>query len=135
MGCSPSRGNGLHSAQGAFRRGRTLLPGTRERLEESQSDDGSSGECCGRDTEKENSMVRNNTASTSLGRKFSMAEPEGAASAKLGTQEINIDILSQVKERQEEKREPCEKKGAKKSKKGPKGIKLKQEERKGKNNF
>ncbi|KAF4102528.1 photoreceptor cilium actin regulator [Onychostoma macrolepis] len=124
MGCSPSRGDGLHSAQGAFRRGRTLLPGTHERLEESQSDDGGSGECCGRDKEKENSTVRNNTASTSLGRKFSMAEPEGVASAKLGTQEIKIDILSQGKERQEEKREPCEKKGARKSKKGPKGIKL-----------
>lgn len=135
MGCSPSHGNGLHSAQGAFRRGRTLLPGTHERLEESQSDDGSSGECCGRDTEKENSTVRNNTTSTSLGRKFSTAEPEGAASAKLGTQEINIDILSQGKERQEEKREPCEKKCAKKSKKGPKGIKLNRKKEKERTTF
>ncbi|RXN23164.1 putative protein C2orf71 -like protein [Labeo rohita] len=129
MGCSPSRGNGLHGAQGAFRRGRTLLPGTHE----TQSDDGSSGESCGRDTERDNSTVRNNTSSTSLGRKFSTAEPEGAASAKLGTQEITIDILSQEKERQEEKREACEKKGAKKSKKAPKGVKLnrkKEKERK-----
>ncbi|KAL0170942.1 hypothetical protein M9458_035538, partial [Cirrhinus mrigala] len=129
MGCSPSRGNGLHGAQGAFRRGRTLLPGTHE----TQTDDGSSGESCGRDTERDNSTVRNNTSSTSLGRKFSTAEPEGAASAKLGTQEITINILSQGKERQEEKREACEKKGAKKSKKGPKGVKLnrkKEKERK-----
>ncbi len=124
MGCSPSRGSGLHSTQGAFRRGRTLLPETHERFEESQSDDGSSGDCCGRDTEKENSTVWNNITSTSLGRKFSTTEPEGAASAKLGTQKINIDILSQGKERHEEKREPCEKRGAKKSKKVPKVIKL-----------
>uniref|UniRef100_A0A673J050 Photoreceptor cilium actin regulator n=1 Tax=Sinocyclocheilus rhinocerous TaxID=307959 RepID=A0A673J050_9TELE len=124
MGCTPSRGNGLHAAQGVFRRGRTLLPGTHERLGESQSDDGSSGESCGQDTERDNSTVRNNISSTTLGTKFSTAEPEGAASAKLGTQEINIDILSQGKERQEEKREVYEKKGAKKSKKGHKGVKL-----------
>ncbi|XP_016142382.1 uncharacterized protein C2orf71 isoform X2 [Sinocyclocheilus grahami] len=133
MGCTPSRGNGLHAAQGAFRRGRTLLPGTHERLGESQSDDRSSGESCGQDTERDNSTARNNISSTTLGRKFSTAEPEGAASAKLGTQEINIDILSQGKERQEEKREVYEKKGAKKSKKGHKGVKLnrkKEKERK-----
>ncbi|KAL1258039.1 hypothetical protein QQF64_011283 [Cirrhinus molitorella] len=135
MGCSPSRGNGLHGAQGAFRRGRTLLPGTHERLEESQSDDGSSGESCGQDTERDNSTFRNNTSSTLLGRKLSTAEPEGAASAKLGTQEITIDVLSRGKEQQEEKREACEKKGAKKSKKGPKGVKLNRKKEKERKRF
>ncbi|XP_073682525.1 photoreceptor cilium actin regulator [Garra rufa] len=135
MGCSPSHGNGLHGAQDAFRRGRTLLPGTLERLGESQSDDGSSGESCGQDTERDSSTVRNNTSSTSLRRKFSTAEHEGAASAKLGTQEINIDILSQGKEQQEEKREACEKKGAKKSKKGPKGVKLSKKKEKERKRF
>ncbi|XP_067310581.1 photoreceptor cilium actin regulator [Pseudorasbora parva] len=135
MGCSPSRGNSLLGAQGAFRRGRTLLPLTHESPGESLSDDGSSGGSCGGDTDRNNSAVRNNTSSTSLGRKLSTAEPEtdGAASAKLGTQEININILPQGKERQEEKREACEKKGAKKSKKGQKGVKLnkkKEKERK-----
>ncbi|XP_059375378.1 photoreceptor cilium actin regulator-like [Carassius carassius] len=124
MGCTPSRGNGLDTEQGAFRRGRTLLPGTHERLGESQSYDGSSGESCGQDTERDNSTVRNNTSSTSLRRKSSTAEPEGAASAKLGTQDINIDILSQGKEQQAEKQEVYEKKGPKKLKKGHKGVKL-----------
>lgn len=120
MGCTPSRGNGLHAAQGAIRKGRTLLPGTHERLGESQSYE----ESCGQGTERDNSTVRNNTSSTTLRRKSSTAEPEGGASAKLGTQEINIDILSQGKEQQEEKREVYEKKGPKKSKKGQKGVKL-----------
>uniref|UniRef100_A0A8C1CH67 Photoreceptor cilium actin regulator n=1 Tax=Cyprinus carpio carpio TaxID=630221 RepID=A0A8C1CH67_CYPCA len=120
MGCTPSRGNGLHAAQGAIRKGRTLLPGTHERLGESQSYEESCGQC----TERDNSTVRNNTSSTTLRRKSSTAEPEGGASAKLGTQEINIDILSQGKEQQEEKREVYEKKGPKKSKKGQKGVKL-----------
>jgi len=127
MGCSPSRGNSLQGVQGAFRRGRTLLPGTHESPGESLSNDGSSGGSYGGD----NSAIRNNTSSTSLGRKQSTAEPEtvGAASAKLGAQEISINILPQGKERQEEKREASEKKGAKKSKKGQKGVKLKKKEK------
>ncbi|KAK7153401.1 hypothetical protein R3I93_011342 [Phoxinus phoxinus] len=135
MGCSPSRGESLHGVQGVFRRGRALLPGTHESPGESQSNDGSSGGSCGGDTDRNNSAFRNNTSSTSLGRKQSTAEPEtdGAVSAKLGAQEISINILPQGKERQEEKREACEKKGAKKSKKGLKGVKLnkkKEKERK-----
>lgn len=107
MGCSPSRG-------------RTLLPGTRESPGESQSCDGSSGESCGFNTERGNSTAR------PFERKSSTAEREadGAASAKLSTQEININIISQAKERQEEKQEDCEKKGGKKSKKSTKGVRV-----------
>ncbi|KAK9959987.1 hypothetical protein ABG768_010068 [Culter alburnus] len=135
MGCSPSRGNSLHGVQGTFRRGRTLLPGTHESPGESQSDDGSSGGSCRGDKDRNKSTVQSNTSSTSLGKKFSLAEPatDGAASAKLGTQEISINILSQGKERQEEKREAYEKKGAKKPKKVSKAVKLnkkKEKERK-----
>ncbi|XP_056332416.1 photoreceptor cilium actin regulator [Danio aesculapii] len=102
MGCSPSRG-------------RTLLPGTHECPGESQSRDGSSGE-----------SERGNSTSRPHERKSSTAdrEADGAATAKLSTQEININILSQAKERQEEKREDCEKKGGKKSKKSTKGVRL-----------
>ncbi|XDV43667.1 hypothetical protein PO909_012108 [Leuciscus waleckii] len=85
MGCSPSRGNSLHGVQDAFRRGRTLLPGTQESPGESQSNEGSSGGSCGGDTDRNNSAIRNNTSSTSLGRKQSTAglETDGAASDKL----------------------------------------------------
>ncbi|XP_003200429.2 photoreceptor cilium actin regulator [Danio rerio] len=102
MGCSPSRG-------------RTLLPGTHESPGETQSHNGSIG-----DSERGNSTAR------PYERKFSTAECEadGAASAKLSTQEININILSQAKEKQEEKREDCEKKGGKKSKKSTKSVRV-----------
>ncbi|XP_052001009.1 LOW QUALITY PROTEIN: photoreceptor cilium actin regulator-like [Xyrauchen texanus] len=120
MGCSPSRGNNFNAAQGLLRRGRTLLPVTQESPGESQSDDGGSRGSGGGEKDKDNSTAWNNTSSTLLGRKFSTGEQEtaGVASAKLGTQEITINILSKERERQEEKQEACEKKAVKKSKKG-----------------
>ncbi|XP_051502573.1 photoreceptor cilium actin regulator-like [Myxocyprinus asiaticus] len=126
MGCSPSLGNSLNAAQGSFRRGRTLPPETQEKPGELQSDNRRSGGSGGGDTDKDNSTARNDTSSTLLGRKFTRAEPEttGVASAKLGTQEITITILSKGKERQRGKQEACEKKAVKKSKKDIKSAKL-----------
>ncbi|XP_066541182.1 photoreceptor cilium actin regulator [Hoplias malabaricus] len=130
MGCSPSRGN-----NGAFRRGKTLLPGTKEKPGDSQSDDGGSGCSGGGDTDGEawepaagqkklsNHGDTNSVFPGSSGKKHPEAEQEVAKiiSDKLGTQDITINLLSQTKEKQDEKKD--EKKGSKKAKKGPKGTK------------
>ncbi|XP_065144921.1 photoreceptor cilium actin regulator [Paramisgurnus dabryanus] len=123
MGCTPSRGNSLQTAHSPFRKGRTLLPVTQESPAESQSDDVGSEGCGGSDIY--NSTGQNNISSTMIGRK-SLAEPENArgASAKLGTKEITVNIISQAKDKQELKQEALGKKGAKKSKKSFKDVKL-----------
>ncbi|XP_030643518.1 photoreceptor cilium actin regulator [Chanos chanos] len=133
MGCSPSKGNNFSGSQGPFRRGRTLLPGTQESTGELQSDkceDGcsGSGETVG---EKTLTDLWDCNISTSR-RKHSLTESTAeTASDKLGTGEIKIDVISQSKEKQGEKKQDAfDKKGAKKSKKGTKGIK--QNKKKGK---
>ncbi|TRY55544.1 hypothetical protein DNTS_003667 [Danionella cerebrum] len=130
MGCSPSRGNTLQAAQSAFGRGRTLLPGTNESPGESQFPNGSSGESPRCDADN-----RSSTNSVSHGKKSTEGdlEEDGGNPTKLTTQEININILSQGKEKQEEKQEAIEKRAAKKSKRAPKGVtksKKKEKERK-----
>ncbi|XP_055027314.2 photoreceptor cilium actin regulator [Misgurnus anguillicaudatus] len=126
MGCTPSRGNSLQTEHGPFRKGRTLLPVTQESPAESQSDDIGNEGCCGSDIY--NSTGQNNISSTLIGRK-SLAEPENArgASAKLGTNEITVNILSQAKDKQELKQEALGKKCAKKSKKSVKLNKKRKE--------
>ncbi|KAL6477459.1 hypothetical protein MHYP_G00132940 [Metynnis hypsauchen] len=128
MGCSPSRGNNL--ANGPFRRGKTLLPGTKETTGDSQSDDGGSGSSGGGETDGEacqqaaGEKKLNNQGDTnfiSSGKKHAVAEPVTITSEKLGTQDITINLVSQTKEKLDEKRD--EKKGTKKSKKGPKSGK------------
>ncbi|XP_007257349.3 photoreceptor cilium actin regulator [Astyanax mexicanus] len=132
MGCSPSRGTTYSGAYGPFRKGKTLLPGTKESPGDSQSDDGGSGSSIGGETDDgarertgEQKKLNNygDTNTPSSAKKLSTAEPGVAtvASEKLGTQEITISLLSQTKEKQDEKKD--EKKGTKKPKKSLKGVK------------
>ncbi|XP_072546297.1 photoreceptor cilium actin regulator [Salminus brasiliensis] len=132
MGCSPSRGNNVHGGYGPFRKGKTLLPGTKESPGDSQSDDGGGGSSGGGETDGEacekaggekklNSYGETNLISS--GKKLPLAEVGAATttSDKLGTQEITINLVTQAKEKQDEKKD--EKKGTKKPKKSLKGAK------------
>lgn len=131
MGCSPSRGNNYSGGYGPFRKGKTLLPGTKESPGDSQSDDGGSGnsgggetdgDACEKTAEQKKLDNYGDTNSASSGKKLPVVEPGTAtvASEKLGTQEITIS-LSQTKEKQDDKKD--EKKGTKKPKKSVKGAK------------
>ncbi|KAA0711378.1 hypothetical protein E1301_Tti006331 [Triplophysa tibetana] len=130
MGCTPSRGKSIHTAQDPFRWGRTLLPATQESPGESHSDHGASEIYGGGD--KDNTTGQKNINSTIIVRKYPSAESEnaGCASAKLGTKGINVNILSQPKDKQVVKQEAFEKKGLKKSKKGFKDVKQKKKKEK-----
>ncbi|KAI4883222.1 hypothetical protein NFI96_022608, partial [Prochilodus magdalenae] len=128
MGCSPSRGNNL--PHGPFRRGKTLLPGTKETPGDSQSDDGgggssgggeTDGEACDRTAGEKKLSNHGDTNSISSAKKHPVSEPAAAASEKLGPQEITIHLLPQTQDKPDDKRD--EKKGAKKSKKGSKNAK------------
>ncbi|KAI7789671.1 photoreceptor cilium actin regulator [Triplophysa rosa] len=130
MGCTPSRGKSIHTAQDPFRWGRTLLPATQESPGESQSEHGGSEIYCGGDTD--NATGQKNIGSTIIVRKYPSTESEhsGDASAKLGTKGINVNILSQPKDKQVVKQEAFEKKGLKQSKKSFKDVKLKKKKEK-----
>lgn len=128
MGCTPSRGKSIHTAQDPFQRGRTLLPATQASPGESQLDHGGSEIYGGVDTD--NATGQKNTGSTLIGRKYPSRESEnaGSAFAKIGTKDINVNILSQPKDKQDIK--AFEKKGSKKSKKSFKDVKLKKKKEK-----
>ncbi|XP_061086511.1 photoreceptor cilium actin regulator [Conger conger] len=120
MGCSPSKGrHNLTGSQGPFRRGRTLLPGSRESLGESPSDAGGSGgsSCLGQINGAGAGGIQNVLSQKdTLGGGPSLVEValKGAYPDKLSAHEIKINMIPQGSEAQGD---ASGKKGARKSKK------------------
>ncbi|XP_064841439.1 photoreceptor cilium actin regulator-like [Oncorhynchus masou masou] len=135
MGCSPSKGNNF-VAHGTFGRGRTLLPGGKESIGESQSDCGGSGGSSGtgdtwerRDGERrlagQTQSAQKEAPSTPQKRRPSLTElvPEGVIlDKKVGTQETD-KTGQHGKEKQGDKQDMADKKGGRKPKKNGKGVK------------
>ncbi|XP_035615262.1 photoreceptor cilium actin regulator [Oncorhynchus keta] len=135
MGCSPSKGNNF-VAHGTFGRGRTLQPGGKESIVESQSDCGGSGGSSGtgdtwerRDGERrlagQTQSVQKEAPSTPQKRRPSLTElvPEGVIlDKKVGTQETD-KTGQHGKEKQGDKQDMADKKGGRKPKKNCKGVK------------
>nr|XP_046205893.1 photoreceptor cilium actin regulator [Oncorhynchus gorbuscha] len=135
MGCSPSKGNNF-VAHGTFGRGRTLQPGGKESIVESQSDCGGNGGSSGtgdtwerRDGERrlagQTQSVQKEAPSTPQKRRPSLTElvPEGVIlDKKVGTQETD-KTGQHGKEKQGDKQDMADKKGGRKPKKNCKGVK------------
>ncbi|XP_021441380.2 photoreceptor cilium actin regulator-like [Oncorhynchus mykiss] len=135
MGCSPSKGNNF-VAHATFGRGRTLLPGGKDNIGESQSDCGGSGGSSGtgdtwerRDGERrlagQTQSVQKEAPSTQQKKRHSLTElfPEGVIlDKKVGTQETD-KTGQHGKEKQGDKQDMADKKGGRKPKKNGKGVK------------
>ena len=135
MGCSPSKGRHILSgSQGPFRRGRTLLPGSRESIGDSQSDDGGSGasSCQGEIDGTKGGVVQpvlSQKDAQSRGPSLVEVALKGAYPDKLSTHEIEINMMPQGTEAQGD---ASGKKGIRKSKKnkGSKPGKKKEKDKK-----
>ena len=131
MGCSPSRGNHFPGAHSSFRKARALLPGNQEHAGESPSDDGTSrgssaagetdaGRCSWASGERQATGQQDTNVACSA---VKTVNEGGGRFDKLAPQEIAVNILSQIKDKQGENSESGEKKAVKKTKKPIKGIK------------
>ncbi|XP_036397508.1 photoreceptor cilium actin regulator [Megalops cyprinoides] len=138
MGCSPSKGHNLAGAQSPFQRGRALLLGSRENGGDSLSDDGGSTGSSGLgETEREGAGggERRSAAQPVLSQKETPATPQrkkpfqvegtprGVSLEKLGTQEIEIDMVSQERDTLEDASEEKQGKKAGRKPKKSKGTK------------
>ncbi|XP_071767549.1 photoreceptor cilium actin regulator [Centroberyx gerrardi] len=132
MGCSPSKGNNF-GTQGPFRRSRMLPPATQDGPRESPSEDGGSRDTTGSthgDTKERKAAGQTHSlqreAHLTPQKKISSASelaPEAVNLDKLGSQGMDNNTVTQVKEKHGDKQDMTDKKSGRKPKKNNRGIK------------